>query len=85
MSEQMNSVGIVPGILTQCMAYIWNNFSMFHLELVAETSATDTKLPFQFFTLIMSSELSLTLNLLRPWTKQIISSIYIRRGISPRS
>lgn len=83
-SEQINSVGLLlssPPSLTQFKTYIWNNFSMSHLELVAETSPPDSLLSFQFLPLIMSSRLSLTLNLLRPWTNKWLA-LFILEDVS---
>lgn len=83
-SEQTNSVGLLlssPPSLTQFKTYIWNNFSMSHLELVAETSPPDSLLSFQFLPLIMSSRLSLTLNLLRPWTNKWLA-LFILEDVS---
>lgn len=66
----------VPQILTQVKAYIWNNISRPHLELVTQTSAPDSLLSFQFLPLIMSSGLFLTRYLLSPWTNG--GPIYIK-------
>lgn len=73
MSNSVGPLGLLlsdmwPQILTPAKAYIWNDISRPHLELVTQTSAPDSLLPFQFLTLIMSSGLFLTPNLLSPWT-----------------